>query len=140
MDHGQGEGALIAQGLLAMRLHAARLLSLAVLATLSVHAHTQELGRLFFTPQERQALDDKRRLGANKAAAGVHSASALASEPEPAQEAASVIVPQPVVTGFVVRSSGKNTVWLNQRPAFGENLPLSGLDPSRPWATIQNKK
>lgn len=81
----------------AERLFAAMLLALAATA-----AGGAELGTLFNTPQERERLDRLRR-----------------GEPEPAPAAeASVARPsgKPVVTGFVKRSDGRHTVWIDGTP------------------------
>jgi hypothetical protein len=64
----------------------------------------QELGRLFFTPDQRQALDARRK----------------ARVPDkPA--AAAVAAPTLRLDGYVQRSSGRSTVWVN-----GESLSESG--------------
>lgn len=61
----------------------------------------QELGRLFFTPEQRAALDERRR----------------ARVPDrPA--AAAVASPTTRLDGYVKRSSGPSTVWVE-----GESLP-----------------
>ena len=66
-------------------------------------AAADELGTLFFTPQERAALDRMRR-----------------GEPES-------VVPRLArhsVTGFVRRSDGRNTVWIDGAP-----IPIDGTAP-----------
>lgn len=61
-----------------------------------------ELGRLFYTPAQRAALDKMREKNVGKEAA---------SEKQPAPP-----TPQNVsLDGIVRRSDGKNTVWLNNR-------------------------
>lgn len=74
-----------------------------VLAILPSLAAAQEitLGRLFFTPQERAALD-RERLKAGM----------------PTPQAAEDALPAESITltGHVRRSSGKSTVWLNGKP------------------------
>lgn len=71
-------------------------------------AQAQELGRLFFTPEQRASLDARRR----------------ARLPEkPAAAAAS---PVTRLDGFVKRSGGPSTVWVD-----GEALPASGPDDAR---------
>jgi hypothetical protein len=64
----------------------------------SVLAQEQELGRLFFSPQQRQDLD--RRRASN------------------AQAAATTVTTEDLVTinGKVSRSSGKTTTWINGVP------------------------
>jgi hypothetical protein len=61
----------------------------------------QELGRLFFTPEQRSALDARRK----------------ARVPD---KPAAVVVASPTtrVDGYVKRSGGRSTVWVN-----GESLP-----------------
>jgi len=68
-----------------------------------------ELGRLFTTPQERAALDKLRREGHKPVAAPEELAPA--EQPEQIPEAQP---PEPItVNGFVRRSDGANTVWVN---------------------------
>lgn len=69
---------------------------------------TEELGRLFFTPQQRQELD--RRRAAN------------------AQEALVVQESSVTLSGRVSRSSGKSTTWINNIP---HNDAYPAPDPAR---------
>ena len=91
----------------------------ALVLLLSAHQATaQELGRLFFTPEQRDALDARRR-------------ARLPDRPN-------VVVASPTtrIDGYVKRSEGKSTVWVD-----GEALPdgtqpeglrlRRGDDPSR---------
>lgn len=55
----------------------------------------QPLGRLFFTPEQRETLDARRRAGVQERAAPV------------------TISPTTRLDGVVVRSQGKSTVWLD---------------------------
>jgi hypothetical protein len=64
----------------------------------------EDLGTLFFTPQERAALDRMRR-----------------GEPESPSVAR---MARHSVTGFVRRSDGRNTVWIDGAP-----ISLSGSAP-----------
>ena len=80
--------------------HSAALL----LAAVAMHAAAEELGTLFNTPQERARLDRLRRgEPVNTAQAGT---------------AARSITHRPVVTGYVQRSDGRNTVWIDGRPVL----------------------
>lgn len=94
------------------------LLMLALLAAAAVigaplAAAAEDLGRLFFTPQQRQELD--RRRAAN------------------IQETATVIQESTLtLQGQVSRSGGKTTTWVNAMP---QNDTYSSSDPAR--ATIQ---
>jgi hypothetical protein len=75
--------------------------SIAFLALLPGPSAAQDLGRLFFTPEERAELDARRR----------------ARVPDkPA--AAAVVSPTTKLDGYVKRSDGPSTVWVN-----GEALP-----------------
>ena len=69
----------------------------------------QELGRLFFTPEQRKALDARRKARV------------------PDKPAAAVVVsPTTRVDGLVKRSGGPSTVWVN-----GEALPEGSGDAPR---------
>ena len=80
-----------------MRFDRAMLLGIAML--LSPPANADDLGRLFFTPEQRAALDARRK-------------ARIPDKP------AAVAVESPVtrLDGFVSRSSGKSTVWVNGEP------------------------
>jgi ribosome-associated protein YbcJ (S4-like RNA binding protein) len=71
-------------------------------------AAADELGRLFFTPQQRQELD--RRRASN------------------VQEKEAVVESSVTVNGHVARSSGKTTTWVNGVPQYDT---YSGGDPAR---------
>lgn len=63
-------------------------------------ADAQELGRLFFTPEQRAALDARRR----------------ARVPDKPAAAPAVLSPTTRLDGFVRRSGGPPTVWVNGVP------------------------
>jgi len=69
----------------------------------------QELGRLFFTPEQRQALDQRRR----------------ARVPD-RPSAPLVVSPTTRMDGYVQRRGGKSTVWVN-----GEALPETAPEAPR---------
>ena len=77
----------------------ALLLLIGSLALASVQA--QELGRLFFTPEERAALDARRK----------------ARLPDKPASTPAAAAPVTRVDGFVRRSAGPSTVWVNGAPA-----------------------
>jgi hypothetical protein len=83
----------------------------------------QQLGRLFFTPEQRAALDARR-------------AARLPDKPAAVAES-----PTTRVDGYVKRSSGKSTVWVDGE-ALPEGLQLEGLrvqrgnDPTRVTVTV----
>ena len=77
------------------RPQAARLLcALLLAAALPAPAAAQELGRLFFTPERREALDRQRQFN-------------LPERREIPED------PTLTIDGVVTRSSGKRTVWIN---------------------------
>lgn len=82
------------------------LLSGAALAACSQASFAEELGRLFFTPEQRAALDARRKARV------------------PDKPAANVSSPTMRLDGYVRRSSGRSTVWVN-REALDEASPES---------------
>jgi hypothetical protein len=82
-----------------------RLLATVLLGLLPLIATAQEMGRLFFTPQQRSALDERRRARV------------------PDRPAATVLAtPVTRVDGYVKRSGGPSTVWVNGDP-LAESAP-----------------
>jgi hypothetical protein len=77
-------------------------LTLACVAVPS-RAAAYELGRLFFTPEQRQALD--RRRATNRAE----------------EEAPQVTEGPLILDGHIERSSGRTTTWINGVPQYDEN-------------------
>jgi hypothetical protein len=81
-------------------------------------AGAQELGRLFFTPEQREALDARRKAG-------------LPDKSAPIQ-----ISPSTRLDGYVKRSHGKSTIWLDGN-ALPDGAPAEGIrvrrgsDPTR---------
>jgi len=90
---------------------ASRLLPLLLLAC-CLPVQAAELGRLFHTPEERDKLDRMRRGETERPAAA------------PVTEARTV---EPEVTGFVKRSDGRNTVWIDGRPLATSNPKAAPL-------------
>ncbi len=80
-----------------MRHIAAAALALLACAT----ANAEELGRLFLTPEQREALDARRR-------------ARLPDKPAPS---AAQSAPSMRVDGYVQRPGGRSTVWLNGQPS-----------------------
>lgn len=78
-------------------------------ASLPVAASAEELGRLFFTPERRLALDRQRQFN-------------LIERQETPQD------PTLTINGVVTRSSGKRTVWINGIPQEGSDAAIT---PSR---------
>lgn len=90
-----------------------RLLVLAALALPLAPAQAQELGRLFFTPDQRAALDARRKARVPDKPAAVM-----------------VVSPTTRLDGYVKRSSGPSTVWVN-----GEGLLETSPEAPRIGAT-----
>ena len=84
------------------------LLFLALVASIPA-ASAQDIGRLFFTEEQRAALDARRR-------------GRMPDKPA----AAAVTRPTTRVDGYVRRSGGPSTVWVN-----GESLGVEGADAPR---------
>lgn len=83
-------------------------LALALLA-FSAAVPAQELGTLFHSRQEREVLDRIRR-------------------GEPVEQAKSAApLPEPVVTGFVKRSDGRSTVFIDKRPYPAREPRMQGV-------------
>jgi hypothetical protein len=86
-----------------------RVFTTLILFLLTQPCAAQELGRLFFTPDERAALDARRRARV------------------PDKPAAAVVAsPTTKLDGYVKRSRGPSTVWVN-----GEALPEGSGDAPR---------
>lgn len=73
---------------------AALLAAVTTLSGLPGAAASQELGRLFFSPERRQALDHMRQFN-------IHERGEASDDPSL------------TINGIVTRSSGKRTVWIN---------------------------
>lgn len=100
---------------------------------LPVCARAQTLGRLFFTPQERRQIDTNRStklikppviaaLPRLKQGPAVVAPPLLIASPTPPR--------QTVINGFVRRSDGPNTVWVNEKPVSGNAARDEWLQPS----------
>jgi len=76
-----------------------RSLAMIALALAAPCAGALELGTLFTTPEERARLDRLRR-----------------GEPEGAVQGEGARAPTPTLTGFVKRSDGRHTVWIDGTP------------------------
>ncbi|MFZ6758775.1 hypothetical protein ACO0K9_16340 [Undibacterium sp. Ji50W] len=85
-------------------------LSIQSIPSLCMAAEPTSIGRLFLTPAERGQLDQLREHGEPKKI--LESEAPTSSIPEPKVPP----VEQFTFDGYVTRSSGKNTVWINQVP------------------------
>jgi len=93
----------------------ARLVALIVLMAGAGTAAGAEFGRMFFTPEQRAALDHFRKLNIRSATIGDDDRDKDLVPPPPELEQVSV-------SGIVRRSDGKSTVWVNRR-AVTEQQP-----------------
>jgi len=91
----------------------ATLLALACLAAFNPPAAAQEIGRLFFTPEQRQALDARRK----------------ARTPD-RPNAPVTTSPTTRLNGYVQRGNGKSTVFVNGEavPEHAPEAPRIGSD------------
>jgi hypothetical protein len=86
-----------------------------LLATAAAAASAQELGRLFFTPEQRAELDARRKARVPDRPAAVVTES-----------------PSTTLDGYVKRSNGKSTVFLNGEPITeGADAKRAQVIPSR---------
>lgn len=95
----------------------------------SLPCAAEELGRLFLTPEQRSALDARRK-------------ARIPDKP------AAVVVESPTaqIDGYVMRQGGRSTVWVNGEPSR-EGTPPEGLrlapkrnDPSRLTVTVSESE
>lgn len=89
-----------------------------VCALLPALAQAQELGRLFFTPEQRANLDLRRKARM------------------PDKPAAPLAAPTTRVDGYVKRSTGPSTVWINGEPLGEGAAEAPRIDASRDRGTV----
>lgn len=106
----------------------ARLLMVVTLA-LSVPLPAAELGRLFFSPEERAALDRARHAQPQVEADRKSERESL--DLLEAEEFEPVMADAVRVDGFVSRSGGPQTVWVNGMDSHQGNFGDIGIDPKR---------
>jgi hypothetical protein len=92
-----------------------RVLLIAVLVAHAGAAAAQELGRLFFTPEQRDALDARRK-------------ARVPDKPAAQQAPAS---PTTRLDGYVKRSGGRSTVFVNGEPLTEGTAEAQVVDPER---------
>ncbi len=108
------------------RFRAAVIVTVAVLGLLVVHSASADVGRLFFTPAERAALERARRQAPE--------APTAEPEPPPALPVVSVTpaaeeLPVITVDGYVKRSGGEATVWVNGENSYDGGAAVSPINP-----------
>jgi hypothetical protein len=99
------------------------------------------MGRLFFTPTERSTLEVLRQN--SKAPDRVIKADEVTKdEAAPVATAPSAIRPV-IMNGYISRSDGKNTVWVNDQAVSGNNadkaLGVGRLNKNQVQVTVKNK-
>lgn len=94
----------------------------------NVVAAGADMGRLFFSPAERDAFQAARR-----AAKAPPVAEIIEPEPEINIEPLELIVQEPLPTitldGYVRRSNGRATLWINGENSYDGDLSASEIDP-----------
>jgi hypothetical protein len=97
----------------------ARILACLVAVGLAGEAHAEALGKLFFTPERRAALERQRQLNL--------------------PETRTLEGNEVRLDGVVTRSSGRSTIWINQQPQ-NENASGTGVaakaSPSAPGRAV----
>ena len=78
-------------------MRASRASALLAMLLVAAAARAADLGTLFYTPAEREGMDRLRR-------------------GEPSETAAAASPPARAITGYVKRSDGRSTVWIDGRP------------------------
>lgn len=73
------------------------------------HAAEGSLGRLFLTPAERTSLDVAR-------SNGIPPATSPALEKTPVKSSIQPFAPSVALQGYVARTDGKSTLWINSKP------------------------
>ena len=88
-----------------------------IVSLISGPTGAEEIGRLFFSAEQRQILQQQRAapLPLPPPETPAKAKSAVTAKQEPAE---SVPVTPPKITGKVLRSSGNNTVWLDHKPQY----------------------
>jgi hypothetical protein len=104
-----------------------------VIFMLPAYTQAQTLGRLFSTPNERRQLDANRS-GKPFRQSVITTLPTLKQNTVVATQLKPVAAPTPhrpnVINGFVRRSDGPNTVWLNEKPLSGNAARAEWLQPS----------
>ena len=101
-------------------------LMLTLALSVAPNAALADIGRLFFTPEERATFEKMRRM---------HAAGPVATLPEvPSvieEDFSTELEPmKPTITidGFVRRSNGRTTLWVNRENSYDGNLSASQID------------
>lgn len=96
-------------------------------------ARAETLGRLFYSPQERRQLDAVRSAKAVKPPVVAPFPRTGQDPPLGATQIANAAprhARETVINGFVRRSDGPNTVWVNDKPVSGHAARAEWLQPS----------
>ena len=87
---------------------------------------TDDLGRLFFTPQERASLDSARAV-AKLPPPRPLSPHEIAQLPAAEGNVAPPLLPSVTVNGIVTRSQGPGTLWMNGSPQDARHPQIPGV-------------
>ena len=88
----------------------------ALLLSTTTDSRADTLGRLFYTPAERANFDRMRQKGIDDTPQSVEPVAIVTDEPK-------LELDQVTVNGFVKRSNGKDTTWLNRLPHHESSNP-----------------
>ncbi len=115
-----------------------------ILTVLPLMASADEpahLGRLFFTPAERSNLDILRQN--SKAPDKVIKADEISKDDDINTDSASSASKPVILNGYISRSDGKNTVWVNDQAVSENNaskaLSVGRLNKNQVQVTVNNK-
>lgn len=123
MDYRQREIVVIC------RFHVSALLWIGITMIGISTLNAEELSRLFFSPAERKAMNERRTLPPPKPIASAARKESVEPDVKASAEVGeSVRLPNPKITGKVIRSSGNDTIWFNQSPNY---FPQRSRPPSR---------
>jgi len=96
-----------------------------------------DIGRLFFSPAERAALDRARR-EADAPPVAESSAPQTESVPQMMEPSAPIVRPAITIDGYVRRSDGSETLWVNGENSYDGDLASSNIKPLS--ATVRGHK
>jgi hypothetical protein len=101
----------------------------------------EQLGRLFFTPVERSNFNTLRQN--SKAPDKVIKAEEIKDDEVTVENSPSALKPV-IMNGYIKRSDGKNTVWINDREISGsgtiKDVSVGRLNNNRITVTLNNNK
>jgi hypothetical protein len=113
----------------------------ALLPSLANAEDQAAMGRLFFTPAERATLDTLRQN--SKAPDKIIKADEIGKDDAPQVETAPSAIRPVIMNGYISRSDGKNTVWVNDQAvsenSAGKALSVGPLKKYQVQVTVNHK-